>query len=199
MKIWKEGEASRTICPTCQRRTDVTFRRRTVELRDPDVSIPDVLVAVCRDCDGIAMIPHQSTPRLRAGFKRATVTVNARVPGHLIDVLLLLAAGAGSSRQASTAAVLRFLLSEFASNPDVALRVKESIRHELLDAPGDQEISIRIPAELLVQVDEAAAKVGIESRTAVIKGLLAVAKEDVLDGRDELLGNTLRRALAAVT
>lgn len=198
MKIWKEGEASRTICPTCQRRADVTFRRRTVAL-DPGVSIPDVLVAVCCDCDGIALIPHQSTPRLSAGFKRATVTVNARVPGHLIDVLLLLAAGAGSNRKASTAAVLRFLLSEFASNPDVALRVRESISHELLDAPGDQEVSIRIPAELLVQVDEAAANVGIESRTTVIKGLLAVAKEDVLDGGDEVLGSTMRRALAAVT
>lgn len=199
MKIWKDGEASRTICPTCERRTDVVFRRRMVELKDPDISIPDVLVAVCRECDGIAMIPYQSTPRLRAGFKRATVTLNARVPGHLEDVLLLLSGREGSRSQASTSAVVRFLLSEFANDPSVAERVKERLRHELLAAPGDHELSVRIPAELAIQVDEAAESAGIESRTAVVKGLLALAKEDILDGGDEVLGVAMRRALAAAT
>jgi hypothetical protein len=197
MKIWKEGDLSTALCPSCERIEDVAFSRRVVEL-DPGVSIPDVLVAVCRHCGEITFIPHQSTPRLRAGFKRARVTVNARVPRHLEDVLLLLA-DEGSRSQPSTSAVVRFLLSEFASDPALALRVKEALGDDLLDAPGDHELSVRVPAELVIQVDEAAARMGIESRTAVIKGLLAVAKEDVLDGRDEVLGNTMRRVLAAVT
>jgi hypothetical protein len=197
MKIWKEGDPSTALCPSCERIRDVAFRRRAVEM-DPGVSIPDVLVAVCCDCDGIAMIPAQSSPRLRAGFKRATVTVNARVPRHLEDVLLLLA-DEGSRSQPSTSAVVRFLLSEFASDSALALRVRAALGDDLLDAPGDHELSIRVPAELVVRVDEAASRVGIESRTAVVKGLLAVAKEDVLDGRNEVLGNTMRRVLAAVT
>ena len=198
MKIWKEGETTTALCPSCERRRDVVLRRRVVELKDPDVSIPDVLVAVCCECDGITFIPDQSTPRLTAGFRRATVTVNARVPRHLEDVLLLLA-DTGARSQPSTSAVVRFLMSEFASDPALALRVKECLGDELLNAPGDHELSVRVPAELVVQVDEAAARVGIPSRTAVIKGLLAIAKEDVLDGRDEVLGNTMRRVLAAVT
>lgn len=197
MKIWKEGDLSTALCPACERIKDVVFRRRVVHL-DPGVEIPDVLVAVCRDCDKTAMIPAQSSPRLRAGFKRSSVTVNVRVPRHLDDVLLLLA-DEGSRSQPSASAVVRFLLSEFASNPALALRVKEAMGGELLNAPGDHELSVRVPAELVVHVDEAAARAGIESRTAVIKGLLAVAKEDVLDGRDEVLGNTMRRVLAAVT
>jgi hypothetical protein len=95
--------------------------------------------------------------------------------------------------------VVRFLLSEFASDSALALRVRAALGDDLLDAPGDHELSVRVPAELVVRVDEAASRVGIESRTAVIKGLLAVAKEDVLDGRNEVLGNTIRRVLAAVT
>jgi hypothetical protein len=199
MKIWKEGEASRTICPTCQRRTDVIFRRRTVELKDPDVSIADVLAAVCCECGGVAVIPAQSMPRLGAGMKQATVTLNARIPGHLEDVLLLLADTLASTSPPSVPAVLRFLLSEFASNPLVAKRVKERATDELLDGPADHDLSVRIPALLLIEMDEAAARAGIPSRTAVVKGLLAVAKEDVLDGRDQVLGNTMRRVLAAVT
>jgi hypothetical protein len=199
MKIWQEGEASRTICPTCQRRTDVVFRRRTVELKDPDVSIPDVLAAVCCVCDGIAVIPAQSSPRLGAAVKQATVTLNARIPGHLEDVLLLLADTLASTSPPSVPAVLRFLLAEFASNSLVAKRVKERATDALVNGPADHELSVRIPALLLIKMDEAAARAGIPSRTAVVKGLLALAKEDVLDGRDEVLGNTMRRVLAAVT
>lgn len=199
MKIWKEGEASSTLCPSCERRRAVVFRRRTVELQDPDISIPDVLAAVCCECDSIAMIPAQSTPRLGKAVRQATVTLNARIPGHLEDVLLLLAERLASTSPPSAPAVLRFLLSEFVSNPLVAERVKERAADELVSGPADHELSVRIPALLLIEMDEAAARVGIESRTAVIKGLLAVAKEDVLDGRDEVLGNTMRRVLAAVT
>jgi hypothetical protein len=175
------------------------FQRRTVELKDPDINIPDVLAAVCRECDTIAMIPAQSTPRLGMAVKQATVTLNARIPGHLEDVLLLLAQTLASTSPPSAPAVLRFLLSEFVSNPLVAKRVKERAGDELVNGPADHELSVRIPALLLVEMDEAAARVGVPSRTAVVKGLLALAKEDVLDGRDEVLGNTMRRVLAAVT
>ncbi|HEY0024070.1 MAG TPA: hypothetical protein VGB24_14210 [Longimicrobium sp.] len=199
MKIWKEGEASSTLCPNCERRRAVVFQRRTVELKDPDISIPDVLAAVCSECDTIALIPAQSTPRLGMAVKQATVTLNARIPGHLEDVLLLLAKTLASTSPPSAPAVLRFLLSEFVSNPLVAKRVKERAGDELVNGRADHELSVRIPALLLIEMDEAAAKVGIPSRTAVVKGLLALAKEDILDGRDEVLGNTMRRVLAAVT
>jgi hypothetical protein len=199
MKIWKDGETTSSLCPNCEERRGMIFQRRVVELEDPDVSIPDVLVAVCSECDATALVPRQSTPRLRAGVKSATVTLNARIPGHLEDVLLLLAETQASTSPPSVAAVLRFLLSEFVSNPAVANRVKECATGDLLNGPADHELSVRIPALLLVEMDEAAARAGIPSRTAVVKGLLALAKEDVLDGRDEVLGNTMRRVLAAVT
>jgi hypothetical protein len=71
MKIWERGDASRAICPTCERRTDVVFADRAVDIEQPvPHSVGDVLVAVCRECDGIAMIPYQSTPRLKAGLAR---------------------------------------------------------------------------------------------------------------------------------
>ena len=199
MKIWKDGEATSSLCPVCERRRDMIFRRRVVQLEDPDVSIPDVLVAVCIECDATALIPRQSTPRLSAGLKTATVTLNAHIPGHLEDVLLLLAETQATTSPPSVPAVVRFLLSEFVSNPAVAKRVTERATDDLLNGPADHELSVRIPALLLIEMDEAAAKVGIASRTAVVKGLLALAKDDVLDGHDEVLGNTMRRVLAAVT
>ncbi len=70
MRIWKDGEESRAICPNCERRTDVVFRRRPIQSDTPPVTIQDVLVAVCQECDGVAMIPEQSSARLRRGIKR---------------------------------------------------------------------------------------------------------------------------------
>ena len=51
--------------PDCRRRTDVVFADRTIEVEQPvRHSVDGVLVAVCRECDGIAMVPYQSTSRL---------------------------------------------------------------------------------------------------------------------------------------
>jgi len=72
MKIWKQGDESRAICPICERRTNVVFASRRVEIEEPvPHSIDDILVGVCRECDGIALIPHQSTSRLKEDFTKA--------------------------------------------------------------------------------------------------------------------------------
>jgi hypothetical protein len=204
MKIWKRGDESRAICPTCERRTDVVFAERTVEVERPiPHAVGDVLVAVCRACDGIAMVPHQSTPRLKEGLaKAAGETVNTRIPGHLKDILLLvseiLAADVLGEVRPQPAPVLRTLLYEFSRNPAFAERVRRHVDDPLAQGPGDQDISIKVPARVLLAVDSTARAMGMNSRAEVVKGVIATAKEDILDRRDKALEERLRGALVAV-
>jgi hypothetical protein len=204
MKIWKRGDESRAICPACRRRTDVVFAERTVEIEQPvPHSVDDVLVAVCRACDGIAMVPYQSTPRLKEGLaKAAGETVNTRIPGHLKDILFLvsevLAIDVLGDGRPQPAPVLRMLLYEFSRNEAFAERVRKHIDDPLVQGPGDQDISVKVPTRVLSAVDSTAKLMGMNSRAEVVKGVIATVKEAILDHRDKALEERLRGALAAV-
>ncbi|HEX9709968.1 MAG TPA: hypothetical protein VGB42_08410 [Candidatus Thermoplasmatota archaeon] len=198
MKIWKDGDESRAICPTCERRTGIVFRRRSVELEGPDVRVPDVLVGVCRDCQGVAMIPEQSTPRLRSAIERPKRTMNARLPGHLIDVLSLLADRWTGGARSSAPALVRFLVHRFAADAALARRVKSHLGDPLAGGAGDDDLSVRVPLHLLIAMDEMAERVGIATRTDVLRGLLVMAKEDLLEERDPDLVRAVRQAIVAV-
>ncbi len=66
MKLWKEGDRSRSVCERCKRLVGTRFERRTVNLERPAVAVPDVLVAACTSCGETVAIPAQSSPRLQA-------------------------------------------------------------------------------------------------------------------------------------
>jgi hypothetical protein len=64
MNFWKEGDRSEAICPGCERRVETRFEVRSVHLEQSGVSVPDVLVGVCTECDRTVSIPAQSTPKI---------------------------------------------------------------------------------------------------------------------------------------
>lgn len=198
MRIWKDGDERTAICPTCERRTKVAYRRRTVELEDLQVEVKDVLVAVCLDCDGIASIPHQSTPRLRAEMNREKEMLTFRLPGHLLDVLALLADRSAPGARSGQATVLRVLLHEFGNNPSFAKHAREYLDDPLAEGPADHSLSVRVPSAVVLAMDDMAALIGIQSRTDVIRGVLVAAKEHVLDEHDPELAASMDQTLTAV-
>jgi len=199
VRIWRDGEESRAICPTCKRRTNVVFRRRSVESSAPVVTVPNVLVAVCRECDGVAMIPQQSSARLRRGIERPKEVVNVRLPGHLSDVLTLLADRWAAGARSGNAAVMRLLLHRFGNDTAFARRVQEHLADDpLAEGAADLDLSVRIPSHIMVAVDDMAELVGIDTRADVVRGVLVTAKEDVLDEHDPALVEAMGRALSAV-
>ncbi len=199
MKIWKDGDRSRTICPHCERRTEVKFQRRTVELEHPQVRAADVLVGVCRECDGIATIPRQSTPKLKHSIELPKEVVNVRVPGHLLDVLDLVADRSSGPGRAKTATLVRLLLAEFAYDLPYARRVRDLVGTELAQGLADRDLSLRVSAAVLANVDAAAGKLGIVSRSEVIRGVIVAVKEDVLDERNPAWAESMLRALKAAS
>lgn len=196
MKIWKKDEEVRVPCPQCGRKTDAVFQRRDVPVSAPKVVAENVLVAVCRECDGIAMIPRQSTPKLREAVQKPKETLNVRVPGHLEDVLYLLIDRVAHGWETGKSPVLKYLLHEFGNNPEFAHRVKKHLEDDLAQGPADQDVSVRVPSYVLVAVDQMAEMVGIKNRSEVVRGILVSAKEDVLEDHDPELAGAMERAMA---
>ena len=62
----------------------------------------------------------------------------------------------------------------------------------------DQDGSVRAPTYILVAVDQVAEMVGIANRSEVVRGVLASAKEDVLEERDPAFAGSIQRASVAV-
>ncbi|MBW3573085.1 MAG: hypothetical protein KY467_18470 [Gemmatimonadetes bacterium] len=142
-----------------------------------------MLVAVCDICDEIVAVPHQSTTRLRdARVRRKDLSIEARIPTHLEDVIHLIADEFSAPVQEFRPGLLRFYLREVAESAEFATRVKALAQSELAQAPARARVSLRTPAALLSSAREQAHRAGIATAAELMRGILLAAKEDVLDG-----------------
>lgn len=64
--IWKEGDIGANACPRCKKLVRTHFELRTVQLFGSRLSVPQVLVDVCEECDHMISFPRQSLPQLLA-------------------------------------------------------------------------------------------------------------------------------------
>ena len=184
MHIWKEGDHSEAICPTCEKRVGTRFEVRALRLEESGIEVPDVVVAVCTVCDGVAAVPAQSAPKLKeARERRKAEQLETRIPQHLDDVIHLLSDHFAAAVAAFRPALLRFYLREVASDPVLALRVKELAETELAGGRARARVSLRAPSDLLRSVRERAREVGIASDADLVRGILIAAMEDVLEGK----------------
>ncbi len=126
------------------------------------------------------------------------MTLNVRIPGHLEDVLYLLIERVAHGWKNGRSPVLRYLLHEFGNKPAYALKVRAHLQDDLAQGAADRDVSVRVPTYILVAVDQMADLVGIGSRSEILRGILASAKEDVLEERDPEFAGSMERAISAV-
>lgn len=62
---WKAGDTGSHQCRRCKALVQTRFEHRTVQMTGTQVGVPDVLVAVCTQCDHTVQIPPQSIAQLR--------------------------------------------------------------------------------------------------------------------------------------
>jgi hypothetical protein len=91
MKFYTEGETGVAICPVCKGRVGTTFVRRHVPFSDGNGHAPNVLVAVCNQCDHVLAVPPQSVPAIREARQKVTAPLEANLPAVYLDVLDLAA------------------------------------------------------------------------------------------------------------
>ena len=61
----RPGDASAALCPRCRKPVKTRYEYRTVQLCRTRLSVRDVLVDVCSECDHMLSIPRQSVAQLR--------------------------------------------------------------------------------------------------------------------------------------
>lgn len=192
--FWRAGDRSRGICETCGTVVETRFEYRTYALTVPRIDVPDVLVAVCEDCDATIAVPFQSSPRLNAARREADVSLEARIPRHLEDVLAVVASHYGRPDRDFRAVVLRFYLNALAESPALAEHVRRLAADVLAAGPAEERLSLKIQAPLLDRAWAGARKVGIRTKTEMVKGAIIAAADDL----DSRAGKRRRSTLAEI-
>ena len=183
MKLWKEGDTSFAVCSQCKKRVATYFERREVDLKKPRVLVPDVLVAVCDECDSIAAVPYQSSHRLNEVRARELATLEARIPKHLEDVLGVIAASYGRSDREFRAPLLRYYLAQVSRSDSFARRVCAASTSDLASGKAFGRVSLRVDHHLLDSAWRAARSAGLSNRSRLVTGVIIAAKEDILENR----------------
>jgi hypothetical protein len=178
MKLWREGERSRAVCESCGRLVTTRFERRTVDLEDPEVSVPEVLVAICQVCGEIVAIPHQSTPRLQEARRGITPRREVRVPPLLNDALGLIAGRFSVRAEDFGGLVIRYYLQRIGREPETAGRIKAFASSPLAQGKTTGRISLRLADSAWEDAWKAARGAGLRTKSEVFRGILAAAAVD---------------------
>lgn len=183
MRIVRDGERGKGMCPECRKRVAIRYAYRSVRLERSEVEVSNVLVGVCETCAETVSIPAQSTPKLKEAREEKTVVLNARMPPHLDDVLRLLADHFDAPSCSFCPGLVRFYLHELADNEGFARRIRRLAESDLAGGPATTKLSIRVSGKLTSSAWERAREAGIRTRTDMLKGVILAGYEDVLEGR----------------
>jgi hypothetical protein len=183
MRILMSGERLEAICERCADVVEGTYQYRPVRLENTGVEVPNVLVGVCGRCDEIVSIPAQSTPRLKEARERHTEKVPLRFPRELEDVMHLAAAALKAPSDAVAGLLVRYYLQLARKDPSLLRRVAGALANPILQQPRSARASVNVDGDTLREVERAMPAEGIRSRSDLIRGVLLVAGEDILDNR----------------
>jgi hypothetical protein len=200
MKLWKEGDRSRAACETCKQFVTTRFERRTIDLKDAEVSVPDVLVAVCETCGEIVAIPHQSTPRLQEARRRATPKCEVRVPPVLNDALGLLASKFSVRTEEFGGLIIRYYLQRMGNDLATARRIKAFAASSLAKGKTTGRISIRLAEPVWEEAWKVAREAGLNTKSEVFRGVIVAAAVDSEIAREEGLmpSGDFKRAIETI-
>ncbi len=179
MKIYKEGEKSRALCSHCKEVVPTTFKVRDVPFSSGKGQAKDILVAICDSCDKLVSVPQQSAPRIREQRKKLVRSIEARVPKHLYDMLLVSYDEMGIDSSDKVAPIVRYYINEYKMNfrkSDFA----KIINSEHIKGKASERVSIKLSESLFVEFNKLKEKMGI-STTDLIKTFMLRFYDDIIE------------------
>jgi hypothetical protein len=181
MKLYQAGDRSVGICESCRSKVMTRLVYRDYTPTGWDVTVPDVLVAVCDRCDSVVGIPHQSTPKINEFRKEKASTregVEARIPRGIAEALELVTASLGGDPKLVRPAVIRYYLNLVARDPKVAEEVKKGSLSQLAAGKADRRLAVKVPRRFWEPAWSAAKVAGITSKGQLLRGVAVLAADD---------------------
>ncbi len=195
MKLYKIGEKSQAICQFCNQIRPTTFTERDISLSSGKGMVPNVLIAVCDQCDRMVSIPQQSVPRIQGVVHYSRHAIETRIPRHLQDALLMscyeLGYGANESKQTI---LFRYYLQKANQMKGVHARFSALLDSEEAQGKSSARFSIKLNDELynIFLKLERDTKL---NKAEVVKGIIVQIKRELLDEKNKTLVEDLREIM----
>jgi hypothetical protein len=200
MRLYQDGDRSAGICETCRSRVTTRMTYRDYTPTGWDVTVPDVLVAVCDRCGEVVGVPHQSTPKINEYRKEkdsAREGVEARVPRAIAEALELVTASLGGEPRLVRPAVIRYYLNLVARDPGVAEAVKLGSMKRLATGRADRRLAVKVLRRHWEPAWSAAKAAGITNKGQLLRGVAVLAADDFqisTDSSDDRIAPKVTRA-----
>jgi hypothetical protein len=190
MIIHKEGEKSKAICEKCKEIVSATFRYADFTVNG--CKIPDVLQGFCDKCNESVFLPHQSTFRIREYRERNySHRLEFRIPSHFTDIILAIG---NVHKISSKPNLLCRLLSELylgkllcPGGQKLRRKIIDSLNEDLAKGKSKDRLSCVFPDTTYSTLKTIAGEEH-KSDAEIVKGVIMVAKHDLLDKENTEFG-----------
>jgi hypothetical protein len=197
MQIHKASDKGNALCETCQGKVTTTYQRRNVPLSDGSATVPNVLVGVCDICDSVVTLPHQSTPRVSQVVHKERKSLEARIPAHMKDMLLMVSSELHQS-EGFEGYIVRYYLDSWGKRQLPVSRVKRYLRNDLFNGKANSRLTVRVvdPEASLNAIKDKVREMKTDSM--VFKTIALAAYEDVIEKPNSKARKDLENIAAAV-
>lgn len=193
MRLYKLGEKSRAICPSCKQLRTTTFQEREVPLSSGKGVVKDLLVAACDTCDHVVSIPQQSVPRVKEAVRSSRHSLETRVPRHLLDAVGLVCFALGQGPDAA-AVLFRYYLQKVSTTKRARGRLAALCSSEEAQGRASARFSAKLSDELYERLKLLEQSTSL-NQAEVVKGLMVQMKRDILDRERQDLRRDLTELL----
>lgn len=196
MKIFKVGDSQKAICENCRSLESATFALRDVPFSDGSGVVKNVLAGVCDKCDGVSILPHQSTPVVKKQLETQRRPIESRLPAHMLDILNLASAEIGGSVD-FVPHLMKFYIHSLAADEKAASKIAVFLASELAAGKAEKRLSLK-GRKIYDDVDTLKITAHINNTTDLIKSIILKINEDVLVKKRPRPMQQLRNIAAAV-
>lgn len=186
MVILKEGDKSKGLCEKCRKLVNTTFSYTAYKYNN--LVIPNILQGFCDECGTAVSIPHQSTFKIKEFRERTNHQIELRVPAHFIDILVSIGALHKTSHKPNLLCrlVAELYLSKMnlPEGRNIRQKVMDSFQDDLSKGKSNDRLTCLLPDTSYITLKNIADKEHVKS-SAIVKGIIVVAKHDILDNNSK--------------
>lgn len=186
MIILKEGDKSKGLCDKCRKLVNTTFSYAAYKYNN--FMIPNILQGFCDKCGTAVSIPHQSTYKIKEFRERTSHQIELRVPSHFIDILVSIGALHKTSQKPNLLCrlVAKLYLSKMnlPEGRNIRQKIIDSFQDDLSKGKSNDRLTCLLPDTAYSTLKDIADKENIKS-SAIVKGIIVVAKHDILDNNNK--------------